>query len=122
MSRIVQFIRNGYKDVVVTFDREYGQDMKEERFIPIMVTRLETEEEWHLRLESMKERTLNNLKNAREILLKENERMEKVAKIDEALSKSSFKCEVCGKPYFSHSPRSKSGQTCLQCLSKSQGI
>ena len=110
-------IGKGYKNVEVKFDiesRDYGDGREqEEPFISIIGTRLETEEEWVRRLESIKERSLKNIENAKFILSDLEYRNNKIAKIDEALSRSLLKCDKCGTPWAANYSK-----TCNDCAKK----
>jgi hypothetical protein len=114
--------KEGYKDITVDlhFDRGDENNLDSSELI-VSGTRLETEEEWHKRLESIKTRKSNTISNAAKIMERSKVLVESIESINEALSKSSLKCEECKNPcsYTTyHGGWKHSRRVCYECLKK----
>jgi len=112
--------KEGYEDISVDFQTDNGDENNlSSSCMVLMGTRMETEEEWHKRLQ-------HNYNNNKRILDQAN-RVVNVAKvyddendkIAEALSKSSLKCCKCGKPCsYTTWAGGKTKRICNECCEK----
>jgi hypothetical protein len=83
--------------------------------------RLETEGEWHKRLEDQKVRSKRELETAKAIVARSAIYDEKIKNIDAALDTSTLRCEKCNSPcsyttYMSNWSESK--RVCYDCCNK----
>lgn len=112
--------KDGLTDIRIDPEFEPADDCNlENRYISVTAMRLETDEEWHRRLESNKDRLLHTIENGKSIVQKEQHYRDKCKEIDEALSKSNLKCKYCGKPTsISWNVNGKMVYTCPDCFNK----
>jgi len=78
--------------------------------------RLETEEEWHRRIEERKRAIQRNIDNAEATVARKTNLNQTIEAIDKALEKSSLKCKVCGKhcSYITYR-NNKPERICCKC-------
>lgn len=98
-SIIKKATKDGVTELHFHWDRDEGDDdtLPSETFT-VMGKRLETEEEWHGRLVSAKNRCIRELENAQNIVKRSSHYTTKAQDIDKALEKSTLRCVKCGKP------------------------
>lgn len=83
--------------IIVTYD-EGDDNTLARHYVEIHGSRLETEEEWHKRLEWQKLRNTRDLEQAQRVVSFGRVTMGENESIDKALEKSSLRCEKCGVP------------------------
>lgn len=92
--------RDGYKDLTVDGGYDNGdEDTLPSSFFQVFGNRLETEEEWHKRLEDIRRHNQNTLENAQRIMDRKENFLKRIVEVDTALDKSSLKCVDCGSPH-----------------------
>ena len=90
--------KEGLKEISASIRIDVGEDDWNESYLIVSGTRLETELEWHKRLQDIKNHSSKILEDAKKVVKTGSYYTKLVKDIDNALSKSSLKCEVCGKP------------------------
>lgn len=112
--------KKGFEDIKVEHIY-YEGDENNLPYSTMVVTgwRLETEEEWHRRLEERQRSIKRNLDSAGQMVARKISIGQTIATIDEALAKSSLKCEVCGKPCsYTTYYNNKTKRICGKCDAK----
>jgi hypothetical protein len=112
-------IKDGLTDLTVQICYESGdEDTCPSYSMSLCGKRLETEEEWHKKLEDHKRRLKRELETAQAIVARSTTYDEKNKKIDAALETSTLRCEKCNKPCSyktSMSDWKKSKRICNDC-------
>ena len=91
--------KEGYENITIYTGLDEGDDDNLPRYyIEAMGNRLETEEEWHNRLEDYRTQTKRTIENASRISKNSPSYIKKIEDIDEALKGSKLRCEMCGMP------------------------
>jgi hypothetical protein len=111
--------KNSYENITVDFGYEDGDENNlGSSYLVVEGIRVETEKEWHDRLESIKCCNKNTLDNANRIIMASKVYMDQNDEINFALSKSSLRCEICKKPWTGMCYQSnwkKSRRICPKC-------
>ena len=113
--------KDGWEDITIVTEEDSGDaDNLPSSSIILCGYRLETEEEWHRRLDDKRMHLIKTISNAQDIVNRSDKIKEKIAEFDKAISKSSLKCIDCGNPcyYTTSMGGGKSVRRCFVCLSK----
>jgi hypothetical protein len=115
-------IKDGLTDLTVQICYESGdEDIPNSYSMSLCGKRLETEEEWHKRLEDDRQRAKRELETAQAIVARSTKYEERIKNIDAALETSTLRCEKCNKPcsYTSYIlDWKKSKRICNDCCNK----
>ena len=91
--------KDGFTKLQIFVGQEDGnEDNIGYNYIGLDGERLETEKEWHTRLEDSQRRCQRELETAQAIVNSSKKYTEKIENINKALETSLLKCEICGKP------------------------
>lgn len=91
--------KEGFISLHLSIGYNEGDDNTLERnYIELCGSRVETEIEWHKRLEWKKILNIRELEHAQQVLSWEKTSIEENTAIDKALEKTSYRCEKCGVP------------------------
>jgi hypothetical protein len=113
-----------YTDIKISVDYDHGdcESPADGYYIVLTGKRLETEEEWHVRLSVTAATIQKNLEAARKQIEHQDMTVQRLKGIEEALKKSSLKCSDCGCPtlivYTSWVTRQKTTRLCSKCYDK----
>ena len=114
--------KEGYKDIEVDFEHDYGgENSLGGSYMVVVGTRLETDDEWHRRLDRIKREHKMEIENAERTLKAVKIYTDKIAEVEKALEKSPLKCENCGSPEsgLTHKGNWKrSRRICPKCCDK----
>ena len=112
--------KNKFEDITVDYSYEEGDENNlTQSYIIVTGKRIETEKEWHKRLEHRRNVLKRSMDNAERVTNNLGHYKQEVSAINKALEKSSLKCEMCGSPTsMSVYHDSKDQRLCEKCLSK----
>lgn len=85
--------------------------------LSLVGNRLETDEEWHMRIKDLKDSLERTVGNSEKILERVESNKLLIKEYEEALNTSPLKCEVCGKPwlYLVNREGEKTRRICHDC-------